>query len=311
MRHIIPISGKDSLTTALVVIGEREREKQESDLEFIYNDTGAELPETYEWLSKVESQLGIKITHIGKDLTGLIENTGMLPSAKARYCTRQAKIEPMIKFLKGDECNVYFGIRADENRIGFQNGQAENITPIYPLKEKGINLYMVYAILEKQNLLPPTFFWKEIHTEVVNRVGIEIVSSLKKWNFDALFSWRSRPNCYFCFYQRIYEWVGLLEHYPNLFEKAVILEESNGQEGGDDIIEFMALFGREFKTGEKGSFNWHENLPLRKIAEKKEHYKEMRVRAIVDILRKMQQQSIFEKDEIELSGTSCGMFCGK
>lgn len=98
MRNIIPISGKDSLTTALVVMNDTHT-LHKSDLEYIYNDTGAELPETYEWLSKVESKLGIKINRIGKDLTTIIENTGMLPSAKARYCTRQAKIEPMDDFI--------------------------------------------------------------------------------------------------------------------------------------------------------------------------------------------------------------------
>ena len=67
MRHIIPISGKDSLTTALVVMNDTHT-LQKLDLEYIYNDTGAELPETYEWLSKVENQLGIKINRIGKDL---------------------------------------------------------------------------------------------------------------------------------------------------------------------------------------------------------------------------------------------------
>ena len=34
------------------------------------------------------------------------------------------------------------------------------------------------------------------------------------------YSWRSRSGCYFCFFQRKREWLGLREHHPDLFEKA-------------------------------------------------------------------------------------------
>ena len=34
------------------------------------------------------------------------------------------------------------------------------------------------------------------------------------------YQWRSRSGCFFCFYQQIGEWQGLMEHHPDLFEKA-------------------------------------------------------------------------------------------
>ncbi len=34
------------------------------------------------------------------------------------------------------------------------------------------------------------------------------------------YEWRSRSGCYFCFYQRKIEWIGLSERHPELFEKA-------------------------------------------------------------------------------------------
>jgi hypothetical protein len=34
------------------------------------------------------------------------------------------------------------------------------------------------------------------------------------------YSWRTRSGCYFCFFQRKIEWVGLKEHHPDLFEEA-------------------------------------------------------------------------------------------
>ncbi len=34
------------------------------------------------------------------------------------------------------------------------------------------------------------------------------------------YKWRTRSGCYFCFFQRKSEWVGLLEQHPDLFELA-------------------------------------------------------------------------------------------
>ncbi|MCK5872696.1 MAG: phosphoadenosine phosphosulfate reductase, partial [Methylococcales bacterium] len=34
------------------------------------------------------------------------------------------------------------------------------------------------------------------------------------------YDWRSRSGCYFCFYQRKVEWMGLHDNHPELFEKA-------------------------------------------------------------------------------------------
>lgn len=113
-RHIIPISGKDSLATAIV----QTTREPNLDYEFIYNDTRMELPETYEWISKVELTLGITITRAGKNLEAIIAEQGILPSPKTRYCTRLAKIFPMQDFIGKDSATVYIGIRADEDRTG-------------------------------------------------------------------------------------------------------------------------------------------------------------------------------------------------
>ena len=39
------------------------------------------------------------------------------------------------------------------------------------------------------------------------------------------YEWRTRSGCYFCFFQRKDEWVGLADRHPDLFEKAVAYEE--------------------------------------------------------------------------------------
>lgn len=289
-RHIIPISGKDSLATALFQIAKQP----ELPYEFMFNPTGAELPEVFEWLDKVEAYLGKPIIRVGRNLEQIIksEYDGFLPSRQQRYCTRQSKIEPMEEFLGNSPCYIYYGIRADEDREGYNNSTTPNICPKYPLKEAGINLSMVYAIINKAGLKPPTFFWKSIYDEVCNRMGGEAVikSLLSEWQIDVLFSWRTRANCYFCFNQRKYEWVGLYEHHPDLFWEAEAMEH-NGSE-----------------------YYWNgKDYPLTKIIERKEITKENRVQAIIKFLEKRKMQECEDdKGFVDiLSVTSCGLLCGK
>lgn len=45
------------------------------------------------------------------------------------------------------------------------------------------------------------------------------------------YKWRSRSGCYFCFFQQKIEWVGLLEHHPDLFAEAKKYEKLNQTTG--------------------------------------------------------------------------------
>jgi hypothetical protein len=49
--------------------------------------------------------------------------------------------------------------------------------------------------------------------------------------FPGYYDWRTRSGCYFCFFQRKAEWVGLLEHHPDLFELAKQYEKINEETG--------------------------------------------------------------------------------
>lgn len=294
MRHIIPISGKDSLATAIVQI----KRQPELDYEFVFNPTGAEFPVVFEWLHKVEKYLGKQIFRVGRDLYEIIEdNNFFLPSRLARYCTRQSKIEPFEKWIGNDECIVYYGIRADEIRGGYDNARHPNITPCYPLKEENLGIEEVYRIINEAGLKPPTFFWQSVYDEVCRLMGGEtfVRLLLTEWQIDMLFAWRSRANCYFCFNQATYEWVGLLEHYPELFWKSEGLEHSESE------------------------YYWNgKNYPLTKIVQLAAVIKRKRIRKIVKMLQKMQQMTLnFDTVEKQqrltdiFSTTSCGLFCGK
>ena len=59
---------------------------------------------------------------------------------------------------------------------------------MFPFREAGITRADVFRLLEEQGIGLPAYY-----------------------------EWRSRSGCYFCFFQRKYEWVKLAEKHPELF----------------------------------------------------------------------------------------------
>lgn len=208
-RHVVSFSGgKDSTALAIHML---ERHPG-LPLEIVFCDTGAELPETYDYIERFEAIFGVTVKRLSAlRMLGVKERAGrtpfdivlheryggFLPSPQARWCTRMLKIRPFEAEIGTDRAYSYIGIRADEDRAGYRQGKPVKISdkpqivPVYPFKEAGIGLAEVRAILEDSGLgLPPYY------------------------------EWRSRSGCYFCFYQQIGEWQGLKERHPGLFEKA-------------------------------------------------------------------------------------------
>lgn len=294
-RHIIPISGKDSLATA---IAQTEMEP-ELQYEYIYNDTKMELPETYEWLDKVEKTLGLTITRHGKNLEQIIYEQEILPSPRYRFCTKYAKIYPMHSFIGKDNAVLYIGIRSDEDRAGKE--EKKNIQVRYPLKELGINLEGVYSLVKSKGLMPPTFFWKRVYESVRAELGTQsfVIDEMPQYLFDRAFAWRSRPNCFMCFYQRRYEWAGLLEHHPELFDRAERIELEVGESD---------------KTRTHAFYWISEELPLRRIRDRYEELVQTRITALCKMFRQRLQLDMWEEgliDGLDMAGTSCGLYCGK
>lgn len=291
MRHIIPISGKDSLTAALV--------QMDNDCslpyELMFNKTGSETPEVYAWLDKVSSRLYMPIAYVGDDLESIIDHWNILPSAKARYCTKLAKIHPMEDWIGNSDATVYYGIRADEQRTGYLNTKKPNIKPAYPLVDASITLSDVWNILEQRDLMPPLFFWQSMYDSVVAKMGDfrSLVDELDRPSFHTLFAGRSRANCYFCFFQRAYEWIWLSETHPDLFWHSVEIEERTGSD----------------------AFHWHREKTLRTLFSEAHKIKKHRSDKIVRMLMKQTQHDMFDTDDIEtpdlLQVVSCGLFCGK
>lgn len=128
VKRIIPISGKDSLTAAFV-----QTAHEPGDYRFFFTDLGTELPETYEWLDRVEAATGWTIERVGVSLLDLIKKNRVLPSPKMRFCTSEGKIKSMEAWLGHGDYEAFFGIRADEARVGYESRSKKcRIVPRFP-----------------------------------------------------------------------------------------------------------------------------------------------------------------------------------
>jgi 3'-phosphoadenosine 5'-phosphosulfate sulfotransferase (PAPS reductase)/FAD synthetase len=160
-----------------------------------------ELPETYSYLAKIEAYLQKPVTRLCSDLgdRGFDHHLKMygnyLPSPSMRWCTNKLKIEPFENYLGDDPAHLYIGIRADEHREGYISTKP-NVIAKYPFKEDGIRKEDVLRILDDSGVGMPDYY-----------------------------DWRSRSGCYFCFFQRRSEWVGLKERHPELFQIAKSYEK--------------------------------------------------------------------------------------
>jgi len=214
VRHICGISGgKDSSAMALFM-----RDKV-PDMEYFFCDTGAELPETYDFLDKLEIVLGKKIERLNarKGFDHWFEvYRGTLPSPQMRWCTTKMKIEPIEQWVGTDEVISYIAIRADEaGRKGYVSSK-KNIQARFPFIEDDIDHAGVMRILAESGIGLPEYY-----------------------------EWRTRSGCYFCFFQRKAEWVGLSEKHPDLWEKAVAIEQKIMKDAGADGDKSFDEFGMQ------------------------------------------------------------------
>jgi len=127
------------------------------------------------------------------------------------------KLRPFEAYVGTSPVILYVGIRADEPRRTGYISTKPNIRPRFPFVEDGITRQDVLHLLDDSGLGLPEYY-----------------------------SWRSRSGCYFCFFQQLREWVGLLEKHPDLFWKAAEFEKLDELSG-------------------KG-FTWLENQSLRELA---------------------------------------------
>jgi len=201
-RHVLGLSGgRDSAALAVFM---RQRHP-EIDVEYFFTDTGKELPEVYDYLTRLEGYLGKPIRRLNPDRDfdyWLKSYKNYLPSAQSRWCTRQLKLRPFEAWVReflddGESVISYVAIRSDEDyREGYQSNKDKLLIRL-PFKDAGIDKAGVIEILDGSGLGLPEYY-----------------------------DWRTRSGCTFCFFQQKIEWVRLRERHPEAFEEAKRYEKT-------------------------------------------------------------------------------------
>lgn len=230
-RHILALSGgKDSAALAVYM----KEKYPELDLEYVFIDSGYELPETQSYIERIRGILNIEIITIGAAVYGnnqtfewwLDYKNNYLPSAQNRWCTEVLKIIPYNNWIdencKGEIVHSYVGLRADEKKERKGNlSKREGFFQHHPFIDDGLGYNNIKEMLLESGI-----------------------------GFPDYYKWRSRSGCYFCFYQSKFEWIGLHENHEELFFKAAALEKT--QENSDKV------------------FTWCEGTTLLKLLEDKD-----------------------------------------
>ena len=124
-RHLLGLSGgKDSSALAVYM---RDRVPE---MEYFFSDTGKELPETYEFLDRLEvflgkpdcpSQYGARFQRESR-FRSLVDALRRLVAVRpqVRWCTVNLKIRPFEEYVGEDKAYNYVAIRADEDRVGYK-----------------------------------------------------------------------------------------------------------------------------------------------------------------------------------------------
>ncbi len=254
VRHIIALSGgKDSSALAVYLRGKIP------NVEYVFCDTGEELKETYEFITKLENYLNISITKLRsiKNFKYYLDlYNGVLPDARTRWCTRMLKLKPFEEYIGDDPVINYVGIRADElHREGYISTKP-NVKTVFPFIEDNIRREDVLRILQESGLGLPRYY-----------------------------EWRSRSGCYFCFFQQKREWVGLFENHPDLFEKAKAYEK------------FDPITGERYTWNQDESLD--ELSRPERIAEIKAEYEKRKSRQVKAFRGNQKLRDLWMADDLE------------
>jgi len=256
VRHLLGLSGgKDSAALAIYM-----RDKV-PEMEYFFADTGAELPETLEFVDLMADYLGKEIIRLnaGRDFDYYLKlHSNYLPSAQQRWCTINLKLKPFEQFVGEDTVISYVGIRADEPQREGYISTKPNIKTCFPFKDDGLVKADIMRILDESGLGLPKYY-----------------------------EWRSRSGCYFCFYQRKIEWVGLYENHPEAFEKAKQFEKFDE------------------KTGKR--YTWSQGESLDELIARKE---EIKARSALDSKQKKSKNLMDIVSDEDDDGESC-LICMK
>lgn len=187
LRHVMGISGgKDSTALAIYL----RQKYPEIDIEYYFCDTDKELPETYEYLDKLEVFLGKKIKRIPERINDihLFDQQleiwgGFLPSVRQRWCTVQMKLRPFEVYVGKDNVISYVGIRGDEERSAYIS-KLPNIQSIFPFRKNLWSDDVVLKVFNNQNIESIIEIYESLFSDKLNKDFISILEKQISPDFD-------------------------------------------------------------------------------------------------------------------------------
>jgi len=149
MKYIISLSGgKDSTASLLWALDNLPRE----DLFFLFIDTKWEHHITYEYINYLENKLNINIFRLESEgFENMCIRKKFIPNVTMRFCTKELKIKPFLKFLyenfilKNVDFIVIEGIRKEESKSRFEKEVFEVKKEFY--NRKSFFVKKLYPIL--------------------------------------------------------------------------------------------------------------------------------------------------------------------
>lgn len=194
-RHILSFGGGvNSMALAILLL----RQGRPLD-EAIFADTGGEVPETYEYLKVAERYLadhGVSLRQVRRDGPDLYETCvkrRVIPSAIWRWSTRDFKVRPIRRYYRdlGQPIVQYIAIAYDEIER-MKDSDVDYIVNQYPLVDDKIT--------------------RDGCIEIIRSAGLPIPP---------------KSGCWFCPFNNLGRWQWLRTEHPDLFAKAVSLEEES------------------------------------------------------------------------------------
>ncbi|MBD8083021.1 phosphoadenosine phosphosulfate reductase family protein [Chryseobacterium caseinilyticum] len=272
VRHVLGISGgKDSAALAIYM----SQKHPEIDVDYYTCDTGKELTETYDLISKLNSVLGKEISLYKSidESNSPMRNPfdhflaiygGYLPSATARWCTNKMKLEPFEQHIGNEPTISYVGIRGDENRDGYIS-KRENIQTIFPFRKNIWSEDVIRKFLNNSNISFITEHYKLLQPD-----NIDLIIKYVEQPISMRFTQKQKLNALLdtnvkLFNRVVFEWLkgtdypvgkldsfSLIDNDENLIIDDIfqILEDSGvGIPGYYKPIDYHVEIDGEIKTG--------------------------------------------------------------
>lgn len=179
------------------------------DFETVFVNHGCDHPKTYEYVEYLKEK-GFDITEIKPDVIAkdklrfdniydYFYHYKSIPLIQYRICTDKFKVTPFNKYIKKHKpCTVY---------LGYDKGEFKRVARQSNRKPKGIEY--VYPLWEQE-------LYRDDCKQLILDHGLTLPI---------------RSGCWFCPFQSKKEWIELQVDYPDLFEKALLLERNSNTVG--------------------------------------------------------------------------------